>query len=242
MDGTTVANRLKGQLERYASFSILLCVLQHTFKKRLTKTYRKHAARLQQTGGGLDDENLENSQNEQLKYYIPGEGPDESTPRDALNLWRMYFLLFRSNFNLTLILIEQIERDFKFFPRLHKIFTSRPNVTPIVITTALGPQGRKTVWYQPPDDAPTSSTNRLPSTPTHSPSRVFGTDVTQNIVNETPVLSQLMPATLPPLDSSARRAPKSSGVSREAIEKARSYIEKVPQKRTLLNTLVELQE
>jgi hypothetical protein len=69
----------------------------------------------------------------------------------------MYFLLFRSNFNLTLILIEQIKRDFKFFPRLHKIFASRPNVTPIVVITALGPQGRKTVWYQPPDDAPTSN-------------------------------------------------------------------------------------
>jgi len=48
--------------------------------------YRKHAARLRQTGGGLDDENPENSQNKRLKYYIPGEGPDESTPGDALNL------------------------------------------------------------------------------------------------------------------------------------------------------------
>ena len=49
--------------------------------------YRKHAARLWQTGGGLDDENPENSQNKRLKYYyIPGEGPDESTPGDALNL------------------------------------------------------------------------------------------------------------------------------------------------------------
>jgi hypothetical protein len=107
-------------------------------------------------------------------------------------------------------------------------------VTPIVITTALGPQGRKTVWHQPPDDAPTND-GLPPSTPAHSPSRTFGTDVTEAVVNETPVLS-------PPLDSSSRRAPKPSSVSREAIEKARSYIEKVPQKRTLLDTLMELQE
>jgi hypothetical protein len=46
---------------------------------------------------------------------------------------------------------EEIERAFPFFPRRHAIFASRPNVTPICITTALGPSGRSTVWYQPPD-------------------------------------------------------------------------------------------
>ena len=57
------------------------------------KTYRKHAAQLRQTGGGLEDEKQENSQDERLKYYIPGEGPDKSTPADARNLWRMYFFI-----------------------------------------------------------------------------------------------------------------------------------------------------
>ncbi|KAF8812875.1 hypothetical protein BYT27DRAFT_7251461 [Phlegmacium glaucopus] len=234
VDGTMVANRLKGQLER------------------LMKMYQKHAARLQQTGGGLEDES---SQDERLKYYIPGLGPDESTPGDAVNLWCTYFL-GSLIFNLMSLLIEQIEKDFKFFPRLHRIFASCPKVTPIVITTALGPQGQKTVWYQSPDDAPTShATNTVvptngppPSTPAHStpacsPSRTFGTDVTQAVINETPDLLLSTPATLVlPLDSSARHAPKSSGVSREAIEKVHSYIEMVPQKQTLLDTLIELQE
>ena len=105
------------------------------------------------------------------------------------------------------------------------------------------------VWYQPPDDAPTSSvanstvpTNGPPSSPTRSPSQVFGTDLMQTTINKTPVLSQLTPATLLPLDSSAWHAPKSLGVSREAIKKAHSYTEKVPQKWTLLDILVELQE
>ena len=119
-----------------------------------------------------------------------------------------------------------------------------PNVTPIIITTTLGPQGQKMVWHQPPDDVPTSgaflaANNSSPSTPAHSPSHAFGTDVTQAVVNKTPVLS---PATLPPLNSSSKCAPKSSGVSQEAIEKAHSYIEKVPQKQTLLDTLIKLQE
>ncbi|KIK00664.1 hypothetical protein K443DRAFT_132596 [Laccaria amethystina LaAM-08-1] len=47
---------------------------------------------------------------------------------------------------------EEIEEDFPFFPTLHCIWASHPNVTPIVITTALGPQGSKTVWYQPPNN------------------------------------------------------------------------------------------
>ncbi|KAF8802078.1 hypothetical protein BYT27DRAFT_7048271, partial [Phlegmacium glaucopus] len=223
-----------------------------TVANRLMKMYWKHAAHLQQTGGGLEDES---SQDERLKYYIPGSGPDESTPGDAVNLWRTYFLVSLI-FNLMSLLIEQIEKDFKFFPRLHRIFALRPNVTPIVITTALGPQGWKTVWYQSPDNTPTSHatntvvpTNGPPpstpahSTPAHSPSCTFGTDVTQAVINETPDILLSTPATLVlPLDSSARCAPKSSGVSWEAIEKAHSYIEKVPQKRTLLDTLIELQE
>ena len=217
---------------------------------RLTKTYRKHAARLRQTGGGLEDENCANSQEEHIKYYIPGEGPNETTPVDALNLWRAYF---RSNSILTLTssLIEQIEKDFKFFPHLHKIFAARPNVTPIIVTTALGPQGRKTVWFQPPDeaaDATAGSAVQLasPSTPAHSPSHTFGTDVTQATVNinRTPAVPAVTPQntdTRPPV-SAGKRGPKSSGISQEAINKARLNIEKVPQKRTLLDTLLEMQE
>src|ERR1700679_4318453 len=80
-------------------------------------------------------------------------------------------------FEFTFLPIEQIERDFKFFPHLHQIFASRPNVTPIVITTALGPQGRKTVWYQPldgndtaPPAAVSASQPAPPFTPAHGPS------------------------------------------------------------------------
>jgi hypothetical protein len=153
---------------------------------------------------------------------------------------------------LITILLEQIEKDFKFFPRLHQIFASRPNVTPIVITTGLGPHGRKTVWYQPPDDElPHASGPLPPFTPIRSPSRAFGTDVTPAIVNQiaaAPISTPVPPATFPdnsvapPPSSSGQCAPKSSAISREAIEKARSYIEKVPQKRTLLDTLIEIQE
>ncbi len=163
---------------------------------------------------------------------------------EALNLWRTYFLAFHRNLlSSDNLLLEQIELDFKFFPRLHRIFASRPNVTPIVITTALGPHGRKTVWVQPPDDETT--TVPVGGPPPSTPVRAFGVDVTQAVVNQTPITTAVPlsdKSHMPSSDCSSQRAPKSSAVSWEAIEKARSYIEKVPQKRTLLDTLVEIQE
>jgi hypothetical protein len=47
------------------------------FLTRLTKTYRKHTARLQQTGGGLEDENCVDSQEEHMKsvLYTPRSIP-----------------------------------------------------------------------------------------------------------------------------------------------------------------------
>lgn len=51
------------------------------------KTYRKHASRLHQTGEGVEG----SQQNEQFDYYISPEGPNESTPAIAVNIWRNYY-------------------------------------------------------------------------------------------------------------------------------------------------------
>jgi hypothetical protein len=45
----------------------------------------------------------------------------------------------------------EIEEVFLFFPRLHAIFASQPNITPICVTAAFGPKRCSTVWYQPPN-------------------------------------------------------------------------------------------
>ena len=89
--------------------------------------------------------------------------------------------------------IEEIEAKFKFFPRLHSIFASHPNITPIVLTTTLGPHGRRTVWLQPPDDNGTSSSDAhlSPGPPSPIPAsssspRAFGHDITGAIVNSMP--------------------------------------------------------
>ncbi|KAJ3505378.1 hypothetical protein NLJ89_g7454 [Agrocybe chaxingu] len=151
---------------------------------------------------------------------------------------------------------EQIEQDFKFFPRLHRIYAARPNVTPIVLTTALGPHGRKTVWYQNPDndeavdgDAgivpaphPAPPVTPRPAPPPPAP-RAFGADVTAAAVNREPVATTAAPpVTADQAPTSSKRGPKPSSVSREAIENARNNITKIPQKRSLVDTLVEMHE
>jgi hypothetical protein len=152
---------------------------------------------------------------------------------------------------------EEIEKNFPFFPRLHAIFASRPNVTPICITTALGPNGRSTVWYQPPDhlidpqllalSAQTAPAPSVPSeippansqTPIATPSRVFGNDI-KSIVNEAVPVSQPPPMT-PGTENIKTRTPKASTFSNDILAKARASIQAVPKKRTLGETLMEIQ-
>jgi hypothetical protein len=66
-----------------------------------------------------------------------------------------------------------------------------------------------------------------------SPLRTFGTNITAAAANiGTPQVAT----------PTATRAPKPSSVSREAIDRARLSIQKVPAKRSLLETLVDLNE
>ena len=66
-------------------------ILTNDKTTRLMKIYQKHSECLQPTGEGVQDENAENqgSQDRVMDYYIPGSGPDESTPEAAVNIWCM---------------------------------------------------------------------------------------------------------------------------------------------------------
>jgi len=141
---------------------------------------------------------------------------------------------------------EQIEKEFKFFPRLHRIFAARPNVTPIVITTGVGPQGMKKVWYRPPEEGNSLNGTEPLTPPTlHTPSRTFGADITTNV---TPVTISTPAATCPAIKKenlgnvTRQHAPKASVISHGALEKAHLNIQKVPQKRSLIDTMLEMQE
>ncbi|KAJ7024727.1 hypothetical protein C8F04DRAFT_1301675 [Mycena alexandri] len=100
----------------------------------LVSIYKKHAKKLQVTGGGLqnDADNDGGDVHEFLECYIPSDGPHHDTSEQAQNLW------------------DEIEEDFPFFPRLHRFLASRSNIVPPMIATGVGPEGRKVVHLQPP--------------------------------------------------------------------------------------------
>ncbi|KAG2065332.1 hypothetical protein BDR04DRAFT_1033086 [Suillus decipiens] len=81
----------------------------------LTKKYKVHAQRLRTTGEGVQsDVNGNISNNEFFECYVPADGPNTTTTPRAQCIW------------------DEIVQQFQFFPVLHRILSSRPNVTPIV--------------------------------------------------------------------------------------------------------------
>jgi len=125
----------------------------------LVDAYKKLAKKLQVTGGGLRNEHGDGDENndsdgesnnddesnpghgsdaeddgvhQYLDCYITAEGPDHDTTEKARNLW------------------ESIVNEFEYFPALHKFLAARSNIVPPVITTGVGPEGRKVVHLQPP--------------------------------------------------------------------------------------------
>ncbi|KAF8574084.1 hypothetical protein K439DRAFT_1373466, partial [Ramaria rubella] len=81
-------------------------VTQHTKHKYdgLKDTYREHAKKLLQTGGGIQVETeVEGEGEEWLQFYIAADGPDANTSLEVLNLW------------------DQIVQEFEFFLALHAI-------------------------------------------------------------------------------------------------------------------------
>ncbi|KAG6892799.1 hypothetical protein C0993_002896, partial [Termitomyces sp. T159_Od127] len=140
----------------------------------------------------------------------------------------------------------QVEAEFPFFPRLYNIFSTHPNVVPIAVTTALGPKGHSTVWYQDPDyDDPTLASqisSEVPqlqelTPPALTPQRSFGSDLLSmaNSIHSSPDISESLSPT-----KSSRNA-KPSSISHEALQRAQTSSSKVPSKRSLGDTLLEMQ-
>ncbi|KAF5340834.1 hypothetical protein D9758_017069 [Tetrapyrgos nigripes] len=103
----------------------------------LRKNFKECARCLKKTGEGV-----------QGLYQIAPDGPDHDTDRRAVNIW------------------EEIECEFVYFPELWKMWSTKPNLLPICVTTAVGPHGLETVLVQsfntpypppPPGSAPYQS-------------------------------------------------------------------------------------
>ncbi|KIK73192.1 hypothetical protein PAXRUDRAFT_124964, partial [Paxillus rubicundulus Ve08.2h10] len=91
------------------------------------KVYKQHAKRLTVTREGIGP-NLEDGADETCRCFIEAAGPNESTPDEARNIW-----------------VSQ----FPFFPDLHRIWATKPNKNPIVVTTGVRPSGKRMLIMQP---------------------------------------------------------------------------------------------
>ncbi|KIK34680.1 hypothetical protein CY34DRAFT_17552 [Suillus luteus UH-Slu-Lm8-n1] len=118
----------------------------------LVNHYKHHAHRLRTTGVGIQDDNTGYDPDEEhFNHYIPTSGPDNSTPMNIKSIW------------------DEIVSKFPFFLDLHRMLSTHPNVTPIVITTGVGPAGKKTLHYQ----APSEDEDEHEGHPASPPSQVF---------------------------------------------------------------------
>ncbi|KAJ8457432.1 hypothetical protein ONZ45_g18315 [Pleurotus djamor] len=78
-------------------------------------------------------------QEQNVRLLVGPEGPVEATSTYAVNIW------------------QEIISKFPYFPRLHRILSTRPNITPPVIITGTGPRGRSIIYNHPPNIPPPPS-------------------------------------------------------------------------------------
>lgn len=135
---------------------------------------------------------------------------------------------------------EQIEKAFPFFPRLHNIFATGPNVNPICATTALGPQGQSTTWYQPPVQSITDDMIDPELLHQHSPSPTIDDVPTVNVPACDFALE--MPQPTQAATPAQNKLPKSSSFFHDALQRACASISSIPKKKqTVVDTLIDLQ-
>ncbi|KAG1851383.1 hypothetical protein F4604DRAFT_1934057 [Suillus subluteus] len=222
-------------------------------KKRfdyLVNCYKHHARWLRTAGEGIQDDPGYEPDKEHFDHYVPMSGPDDSTPKHIKSIW------------------DEIVSKFPYFPELHCMLSTCPNVTPIVITTGVSPTGKKTVHYQAPskdenEGHPTSpqvfSTMQLQqirtlqealdaASGTSPPSPSFLDSFPPSLdFDESEKENFLLPATSKQVSSNScpttsapplARTPKAS----DAIEKAKQCIFKLPKKWNFEDVLANLQQ
>ena len=204
----------------------------------LTKTYKRHAVKLRTTGNGVREEgdNDGSDSEEYCNFYIGADGPDENTSDEAKNIWGMWC---HCEHLITNFCADQIIREFPFFPELHTIFVARPNVTPIAVTTGVGPHGKKTLHMQPidkPQQDITDQIQTLQDALNHAQAQRTSDDVrsSQSPLEKENLLSSMQTPV-------SKKGPKASPLSQESFSKAKESIQKVSKKRTIEDTLFEIQ-
>jgi hypothetical protein len=113
--------------------------------------------------------------------------------------------------------------------------STRPNITPIVITTGVGPHGPKTLHVQAPDDSQIDPVLLALSQNTTAASTIDNVIPTQP---STPALTQVHVQDMSSVIS--KRGLKPSPFSLDLIEKVKAKIKSILQKRSLEETILNI--
>ncbi|KAL1945887.1 hypothetical protein VTO73DRAFT_1889 [Trametes versicolor] len=139
---------------------------------------------------------------------------------------------------------EQIERDWPFFPRFHRLLSTRPNVLPVAITTGVGPQGESTVYFQ----------GRPPTSGSQGAAQVITDDVIDPALRSVDMNQVRTPPTppptqqsLPPASASVPKTPTSTQATGQdklnlAMQKASASIKPLSKKRTWEDSFMSITE
>ncbi|KAG1871525.1 hypothetical protein F4604DRAFT_1583279, partial [Suillus subluteus] len=204
------------------------------------------------TGEGVnDDADGNESNNEYFNCYGPAHRPDDTTTLRARSIR------------------DEIKKVCFFFPVLHRIFLSHPNVTPIAITTGVGPHGKKMVHFQAQSDdegdtgmkitldqqtqmqslhhaLQVEATRHANSLSFESSFDIFShdpsADLSQPLYHDEDDKENAPPPSSQPISTSvAKRPPKVLSFSQSSIKRAKQHTSKVPKKCSLDKTLIDMQ-
>ncbi|KAF8217950.1 hypothetical protein K438DRAFT_2006909 [Mycena galopus ATCC 62051] len=186
----------------------------------LVNTYKLKAQRLRVTGGGLG-------------------APDDVAASQG-HEYLDYYIPFD----------EQLNIEFPFFKDLHKFLSTRPNVVPPVITTGMGPQGRRIIHNQPSEPVSTARSldesvidpylrDRAATPPAPSLTQTDPVDPEQRSISTN---SRVASPQTPQKSAKKVKGPKPSTFGDDmtnAMVKARQTLQHVPKKRSLEDVIIE---
>ena len=123
--------------------------------------------------------------------------------------------------------LDEILDQFPYFECLHHLYASRPNVVPICITTGVTQRGPHTIWHQSPDNTNIDPALLAPPAPP-TPPCTFSSNISN--MPATPNTGTHVPST--PTPSALSRTPSLTKTSTPMV----------PQKRTLLESMLEMSQ
>ncbi|KAJ3728236.1 hypothetical protein C8R42DRAFT_706743 [Lentinula raphanica] len=151
----------------------------------LEKTFKEKVKLLKKTGEGVEE-----------WYQILPSGPDHDTEPRAVSIW------------------DRIVLDFKFFPDLYRVWSTKPNLVPVCATTGIGPNGGEFILIQRPGNVSKEPVSPKAATPPPPPLGLSHSNSFTSLTSSTPpsTPSQDTKENVQPPPSS-QRAPRSSAFS-----------------------------